>query len=84
MGSDDRIPPPPPYPTEPWVMPEWMREYEPLIGSHGGNGVTDLMNRLRTQPNLARTNIIVFTMACEVAAQVGILHRLREAGFFRE
>lgn len=69
---------------EPWVMPEWMKPYEDLIVGHGGNGVTDLMNRLRTQANLAFTNNIVFTMACEISAQVGMLHRLRDAGFLSE
>lgn len=68
----------------PWTMPEWMLPYESLIAGDGGNGVTDLMNRLRTQKNLAFTNIIVFTMACEVSAQVGLLHRLRNAGLLCE
>lgn len=68
-----------PYPTEPWVMPDWMLPYEPFIAGHGGNGVTDLMNRLRTQRTLAFSNIIVFTMCCEVSAQVHLLTRLREA-----
>jgi hypothetical protein len=66
-------------PDESWVMPPWMRRYEHLIAGHGGNGVTDLMNRIRTQPNLAFSNVIVFTMCCEISAQVGLLHRFREA-----
>lgn len=69
---------------EPWIMPEWMKTYEDQIVGHGGNGVTDLMNRLRTQKNLAFTNIIVFTMACEVAAQVALLYRLKNAGLLVE
>lgn len=66
-----------------WVMPDWMRPYEEHIAGHGGNGVEDLMNRLRQVPNLAFTNTIVFTMACEVNAQVVLFHRLREAGLLR-
>ena len=65
-------------------MPEWMEPYREVIAGHGGNGVDDLMNRLQTQPNLSRTNIIVFTMACEVAAQVSLLHRLHVQGLLRE
>lgn len=73
-------------PKEPWVMPEWMVPFEEdgFIAGHGGNGTTDLMNRLRTQENLAFSNSIVFTMACEVSAQVGLLHRLRNAGLLKE
>lgn len=71
-------------PDEPWVMPDWMLPYESLIAGHGGNGVTDLMNRLRTQKNLPFTNAIVFTMCCEVAAQVHLLNRLRDDGLLRE
>jgi hypothetical protein len=74
------------HPKEPWVMPEWMVPFEEnnLIAGHGGNGTTDLMNRLRTQDNLAFSNTIVFTMACEIAAQVGLLHRLKKAGLLNE
>lgn len=77
--------------TDSWVMPDWMAPYDKdgLIAGHGGNGVTDLMNRLRTQETLAFSNSIshsyaVFTMAREIAAQVGMLHRLRDAGLLKE
>lgn len=69
---------------EPWVMPEWMKPYEQFIVGCGGNSVTDLMNRLRTQKNLVATNAIVFTMACEVEAQVLLLHRLSNSNLLRE
>lgn len=70
--------------TERWAMPEWMEPYRELIAGHGGNGVEDLMNRLRTQENLAFSNAIVFTMACEVHAQVSLLTRLYDAGLLKE
>jgi hypothetical protein len=71
---------------EPWVMPEWMVPFEEqgLLFGHGGNGTTDLINRLRTIDNLAFTNAIVFTMAMQMEAQVGLLHRLRNAGLLKE
>lgn len=73
-------------PSTSWVMPEWMIPFEEadLIAGHGGNGVIDLMCRFRDEKNLAFTNIVVFTMACEVSAQVGLLHRLRDAGLLAD
>lgn len=69
--------------AELWETPEWMKPYEGQIFGHGGNGVADLMNRLRQESNLAFSNSVVFTMACEVSAQVGLLSRLREEGLLR-
>jgi hypothetical protein len=70
---------------EDWVMPEWMEPYRDQIAGDGGNGVEDLMNRLRHNgENLAFSNIIVYVMACEVEAQVGILTRLHNAGLLKE
>lgn len=69
---------------EDWVMPEWMEPYRDQIVGDGGNGVEDLMNRLRNEKNLAFSNIIVFAMACEIESQVHMLTRLHNAGLLKE
>ncbi|GAA3751609.1 hypothetical protein [Micromonospora maritima] len=66
-----------------WEMPDWMEQYRDLIGNTGGNTVEDLLYRLETTERLAFTNIVVFTMATDVKAQVGLLYRLRQAGMLR-
>lgn len=60
-----------------WAMPEWMEKYRDLINNTGGNEVEDLINRLKTDKNISRTNIIIFTMATCVEAQVGLLATLK-------
>jgi hypothetical protein len=70
--------------AQPWVMPDWMRPYESSFQNTGGNTVEDLMNRLLQERNLAASNIIVFTMAASISAQVDLLHRLRWRRLLRE
>lgn len=57
-------------------LPAWFEQYRDLIQDTGGNTVEDLLHRLATTPKLAFSNIIVFSMALSVKAQVDLLRRL--------
>lgn len=60
-----------------WVMPEWMEQYRPLFVNTGGNTVEELMNRLNEE-GLAFSNSVVFTLACGIYGQIGLLQNLYE------
>lgn len=65
---------------EKWKMPEWMEPYRDSFYSTGGNSIEDLMDAPNRNPNLSKTNIIMFTLAMMAEAQVAILTRLHKDG----
>ena len=56
-----------------WIMPEWMKKYEPLIANTGGKSVEDTMNDKPMIGNVGRV-----ALNFSVAAQVELLTRLHE------
>lgn len=60
---------------------ELAETYGEMITNTGGNAPMDLVNRLENDgQRLAHTNIIVYTMAMTVEAQLSLLDRLQAAG----
>lgn len=69
---------------KPIVLPRWFEGYRDLITNTGGNKVEDLLYRLRHEKNLFHSNHIVYVMATDVEGQVGMLHRLFNAGLLKD
>lgn len=63
-----------------WKMPEWMEPYRESFYSTGGNTVEELMNAPDENPNLSKSNIVLFTLAMMAEGQVGLLMRLYDKG----
>lgn len=60
---------------------ELAETYGDMITNTGGNAPMDLVNRLESDgQRLAHTNIVVYTMAMAVEAQLNLLDRLQSAG----
>jgi len=68
-----------------WTMPTWLepyREYVEALG--GGNPAERLMTVLETQEHLAFSNAVLFTLAAQTSARVGLLRQLRRDGLLLE
>ena len=60
---------------------ELAETYGEMITNTGGNAPMDLVSRLENDgQRLAHTNIVVYTMAMTVEAQLNLLDRLQAAG----
>lgn len=64
----------------PYVLPAELEPYRKLIYNTGGNTIEDLMSRYHNDKNIAATNLIVFTMAASIEAQIFLLLQLRKEG----
>lgn len=63
-----------------WIMPKWMEIYRHLFVNTGGNTIERLMNGHTAM----QINAPVAFLEMSVEAQVGLLHRLKEAGLLAE
>lgn len=61
-----------------WKLPEHLEKYRNHFTNTGGNSIEDLMNRLDTDKNLAKSNVVVFTLASMVLAQYQLLEQLHK------
>ena len=59
----------------PWVMPDWMEKYRPLISNTGGNSIEDLINDKETT---AWNNLIRAVLISAVESQIGLLYALHQ------
>lgn len=60
-----------------WVMPAWMEKYREHFTNTGGNRVEWLMNLTGDD---TKNNSVLAALCCCAESQVGLLHRLKEAG----
>jgi hypothetical protein len=60
---------------DPWVMPNWMEKYRPLINNTGGNSIEDLINDKETN---AMNNLIRSALILAVESQVNLLFALHQ------
>lgn len=72
MSEDDR---------PKWVMPDWMRPYEPLFQNTGGCTVEDLYN---CPTEMTKPNIILAAMVVSVESQITLLIRMHARGMLKE
>lgn len=63
---------------------EWQHDmidkYGTVLNNTGGNDPRNLLERFATEPRLASSNIVVFTLACSIRSQLQLLLVLEEKG----
>ena len=64
-------------------LPKEVQPYRDLISDHGGNEPEELLWRLEHEKNLTHTNIVVFSLAIMVQAQVSLIHRMVLKGILK-
>lgn len=64
-------------------MPEELEPYRDLINNTGGNEIEGLINDYLTDNKLMRTNVVRFTLAAMVYAQIQLLMSLHAKGLLR-
>lgn len=65
-----------------WIIPEWMKQYLPLIMNTGGNNVEDLVNDDGTNSNVFN-NAPRALICTAVKSQVALLELLHEKGLLK-
>lgn len=65
----------------PWVMPDWMKQYEHMIGNTGGNSIAELMNDHNCT---MRNNAVRSVLIISVESQITTLTRLHKAGCLKD
>lgn len=61
-------------------IPDWMTPYLKHLTNTGGNDPQELLDDLTTDKHMAHSNLVRFTLASCVLAQVQFLARLKDAG----
>jgi hypothetical protein len=57
-----------------------VQEYGHLLNNTGGNNPLDLLRQMHTERYLPSTNVVVWSLAMAVNAQVNLIKRLKEEG----